>query len=181
MSFRPHDSESEKRAIEIRYKKVKEKMLKNRTITSSGCWEYNGALSSEGYHRISVSEPYSRKDWYVHVLAMKIFKPQEYNELLWVLHRCNNRRCFNPEHLYTGTPLENTIDSIKAGTHYNYSKSKCDYSHDFTPENTHYQAGSKARRCLTCLINQGRIRKTCPSTRFFSIEETRQSRSQPKM
>lgn len=34
---------------------------------------------------------------------------------VWVLHRCNNPECSNPEHLYAGTPKQNTRDAQKSG------------------------------------------------------------------
>ena len=35
-----------------------------------------------------------------------------------VLHKCNNAKCVNPEHLYLGDNLDNTRDRIEAGTQY---------------------------------------------------------------
>ena len=34
---------------------------------------------------------------------------------LWVLHTCDNRLCCNPDHLWLGTPKENTQDMIVKG------------------------------------------------------------------
>lgn len=36
-------------------------------------------------------------------------------EGLWVLHKCNNPSCVNPEHLYAGTPKQNINDRALAG------------------------------------------------------------------
>jgi len=32
-----------------------------------------------------------------------------------VLHRCNNKLCINPQHLYLGTHADNTIDALRDG------------------------------------------------------------------
>lgn len=34
---------------------------------------------------------------------------------LWALHRCHQRDCVRPSHLYPGTPSQNTQDAVKAG------------------------------------------------------------------
>lgn len=38
------------------------------------------------------------------------------NNLL-ILHKCNNPKCLNPDHLYAGTSAQNVKDSINAKTH----------------------------------------------------------------
>jgi len=34
---------------------------------------------------------------------------------LWILHKCDNRLCVNPEHLYAGTRRDNSNDVITRG------------------------------------------------------------------
>lgn len=35
-----------------------------------------------------------------------------------ILHKCNNKICVNPNHLYEGNRVDNANDSITAGTHH---------------------------------------------------------------
>lgn len=46
---------------------------------------------------------------------------------LWVLHRCDIKRCIEPKHLFLGTPLDNTLDMF-AKERQNKSKGEDHYA-----------------------------------------------------
>ena len=69
---------------------------------------------------------------------------------LMVLHRCNNRACVNPAHLYVGTAKDNSHDAVRAGTLRPPFRgvTHCKRGHAFTRENTYVWHGK--RHCLAC-------------------------------
>lgn len=85
------------------------------TGKSSKCLEWQGAVFSNGYGRLGMPattkhEKIHRTHRYSYFLANgKIAKA------LSVLHKCDNRLCCNPKHLYQGDHRENMRDMISRG------------------------------------------------------------------
>lgn len=93
-------------------KQTKESFYKKVRIKKSGCWHYKGALDSGGYGIVS----YLGKLTQAHRLSW-FFTNGEIPEGLLVCHKCDNRRCCNPDHLFLGTHKDNMQDMIKKGRH----------------------------------------------------------------
>lgn len=77
---------------------------------SSDCWNWIGALGPDGYGRIT----YSGKQYRPHVLSM-ILSGVEPRKGEMVCHRCDNKRCVNPNHLYLGNAKTNSRDAVERG------------------------------------------------------------------
>lgn len=75
-----------------------------------GCWEWLGPMYRNGYG----AAPHEKRPKLAHRVAW-ILAHGPIDDGLMVLHRCDNRRCVRPEHLFLGTAKENTHDMIRKG------------------------------------------------------------------
>jgi len=82
----------------------------------NGCIEWTGAVGSHGYGVIAFSKPTRHR-----VLTHRLAYSLEYGEItggLFVCHKCDNKKCCNPEHLFLGTQRDNVMDAVKKGRNY---------------------------------------------------------------
>lgn len=81
-----------------------------------GCWTWTASRDRLGYGRMKVGSHTdgSRKTVSAHRLAWELAEGP-IPEGLCVLHRCDNRPCVRPEHLFLGTVADNNHDMIAKG------------------------------------------------------------------
>jgi hypothetical protein len=78
------------------------------------CWLWTGAIMKRGgYGQINEKGKLHK----AHRLSFEIHKGDIPAKKL-ICHKCNNRLCVNPDHLYAGDYLTNTRDKMVAGTQY---------------------------------------------------------------
>lgn len=78
------------------------------------CWVWTAGCFTQGYGQFCISIDGKRKNWKAHRVSWKL-EVGDVPEGLCVLHKCDNRPCVRPSHLFLGTHKDNSLDCISKG------------------------------------------------------------------
>lgn len=119
---------------------------------STNCWIFNGPLNKYGYGHFTFQKRFYR----AHRFSFILFHGVPRKDLV-IMHKCDNRKCVNPNHLSQGTYKENAIDCVNKGKHHKKIKTQCPNGHEYSADNL-YVYPNGHRRCRICHNKQEKDR-----------------------
>lgn len=130
---------------------LRERLLSKTVINrETGCWEWTAYRTRDGYGIIGVEGHRTAR---AHRVAYELIEGP-IPEGLQLDHLCRVRYCINPAHLEPVTSRENTMRSPISLTAISAAKTHCPAGHEYTLENTRYQANGRV--CRECGREHGR-------------------------
>ncbi len=121
----------------------------------SSCIEWTREIRANGYGRAKIKG----KNWSVHRYAWTVVNGP-IPEGLFVCHKCDNRKCYNVEHLFLGTAKDNIQDCHNKGRSRQAKTTHCPRGHEYDVANTRIATrnGRTYRKCRACHREWERVR-----------------------
>lgn len=134
------------------------------------CWQWSAYLSRDGYGKVNDSDG---KKLGAHRASYRIAYG-DIPEGLDVLHRCDNRSCVNPAHLFLGTDQDNMDDMRTKGRQRYLRGSELPQAKLTEEQVREIRSSTLAQRALAAVfgINQALVSRIRRRTSWKHIQET---------
>lgn len=94
----------------------REALFWSKVDKTSGCWNWTAYVGTHGYGVIGTMLKGENRTYHTHRVSWE-WHNGPIPAGVSVLHRCDNRKCVNPSHLFLGTHRDNMQDMTAKGRH----------------------------------------------------------------
>jgi len=101
-----------------------EHRLASKTNRTEICWLWTGSKFRDGYGQIF----WNGKNWKTHRVAYRLYVGEIPDGML-VCHHCDTPHCVRPDHLFIGSPQDNSDDMVRKGRYVDRMGSKHHLTH----------------------------------------------------
>lgn len=174
IAYRPLDTSRalDKSAYDAKWlARVKSKCI----VDGNGCWLWQGFLSAKGYGLTA----YRNSNPSVHRMMFQVVHGISLRTQQFVCHRCDVRRCCNPEHLVLADNDWNMADKCAKGRHHEMKVTHCPRGHAYDDANTEIKPNG-SRSCRTCCRARQRIKSGWSEEDAYSIPPIPQNAKTPR-
>src|SRR5215211_1640522 len=111
------------------------------------CWEWSGALNNNGYGMFRYKD-----EVLAHRISYQLIKGSISKKVL-VCHSCDNPKCVNPSHLFTGSQFDNMFDKQLKGNARRQGRSSKYHGVSWRNDSKRWRSWIKIRKKMISLGN----------------------------
>lgn len=136
---------------EVAFPLVLARMKRQTVKLENGCWQSTRPGNGNGYVQIFFRGKrifQHRLSYIIHVGPIPSGR--------YVLHTCDNRKCWNPAHLWLGTISDNKQDELRKGRNYEANRDLCPRGHAYAEHGSRH-GKNRWRHCVICQRGRQRM------------------------